>query len=165
MVLSFLIFWVSNIFLRCLFFLICRPWFSRTIVKWEWLHFDWFIEIFSVLKVKVKMFMDCFEIWYFIRYFGSKSAVSNTASRSSTFSCSLLWKLILSLNHFLYALREVKISISIYDFFKYLLSPLHFLLIDSIQQIDFAVPRHRPCNELIFFRRKVAMDFCWFWHH
>jgi hypothetical protein len=156
---------MPNISLRSLFFLVCRSWLCWTIIKWKRLYFYGLIKVFSVLEIEVKMLMNSFKIGYFVWNFGGKCAINNTSSSSRTFCCSFLRELVLPLDHLLNSFRKVKISISINDFLEDLLSPLHLLLVYSIQQVDFTIPRHRPGNKLIFFRRKVTMDFSWLWHH
>lgn len=91
LVLSLLIFGVSNIVNVCWFFcLICSSGFCRSIFKRKRLDFCWLFYIFGILQIKMKMLMDRFKVRNPMWYFWDKRAIPNTSCRNCSLSSSFL---------------------------------------------------------------------------
>jgi len=145
--------------------LIGSAWLVGSIFKGKRLYGNGFFDILGIFKVEMKVFMDSFEIWYSMWNLRYKSAVAHTSSRGSSFSSSFLRKFLLSFNHSLNSFWKIEFSVPIYDLFQNPLSTLQFLLVDSVEQVYFAVPWHWSGNKLVLFSWEIAVRLSRLWQH
>lgn len=114
----------------------------------------------------MQMLMNSFKVRNSLWYFWNKSTLTYTNSGSCPcFLSSFLLSFCFSFHHSLNSFRQIIISISCYDLLQNLLSSLLFFSVDTIDQIDLAIPGHWSCCKFILWTWKITMNLIWFRLH
>lgn len=114
----------------------------------------------------MQMLMNSFKVRNSLWYFWNKSTFTYTNSGSCPcFLSSFLLSFSFSFHHSLNSFRQIIISISCYNFLQNLLSSLLFFSVDTIDQIDLAIPGHWSCCKFILWTWEITMNLVWFGLH
>ena len=112
------------------------------------------------------MFMYSFEVRNALGDPGNECAFSQGACGCSPGSiCFFLLPIVLPLDHALYALRQLVVSVFVDDLLEDAFPTVCLALVYPTQQIHLAVPRHRPGSELVSLTSEVTVDLVRFWSH
>ena len=124
-----------------------------TILKRKRYNLNWFLLLFSVFQINVKMLMNHMEVGNGISNFWLECTLIGVCSSLALSSHSLHFAsgFFFSFEHFLHAIRKVILTVFVDDFLKNSFPSFILFFLNSFKKIDFTIPGQWFSNEFILF--------------